>query len=264
MAEFKITHLFRYPVKSMQPVALDIAEVDAFGFLNDRRFMLVDAAGRFITQRKYPQLALYSASYDGESLIITGPNELVLRFSLGEFVVRDQVSVWSDDVLALHVKNKRTEVLSALLGVELSIAYMPESTFRRVDPDFCIPKRRVSFADGFPFLLCNQASLDDLNAKLALPVGMNRFRPNIVFEGDQAFQEDEWQRVAIGDLEFDLVKPCSRCVLTCTDESGIRHKEPLRTLASYRNNEYGVCFGQNMVHSGVGVLTVGDVLRVLA
>jgi MOSC domain-containing protein len=261
--EFIITHLFKYPVKSMQSLAFDAIEVDTFGFQHDRRFMLVDASGQFITQRKHPKLALYSASYDGASLTIAGPNDLVLHFGLHEFVACHDVSVWSDTVKALQVKDKRTEVLSKLLGVDLSLVYMPESTFRRVDPDFCVPERRVSFADGFPFLLCNQASLGDLNAKLDLPVGMNRFRPNIVFEGDAAFQEDQWRRIAIGALEFDLVKPCSRCILTCTDEEGRRHKEPLKTLASYRRNEYGVCFGQNMVHRGQGLLAVGDVLRVL-
>lgn len=263
MPEFVISGLNIYPVKSLKPVPVDYAEVDCFGFRSDRRFVLVDADGGFISQRKYPELSQVCCDFDGEILRIRSKAFTELRFLIDEFVSLSKVSVWSDTVDALVLQDNRTKVLSEFLGVSISLAYMPDTTFRQVDRQFFDVEQPVSFADGFPFLLANQASLNDLNSKLDLPVGMSRFRPNIVFEGDLAFQEDEWQRIKVGEVEFELVKPCSRCVMTCIDEQGIRQKEPLKTLASYRNNEFGVCFGQNMVQLNAGKITVGDKLSVI-
>jgi uncharacterized protein YcbX len=133
---------------------------------------------------------------------------------------------------------------------------------RQVDRDFFEKDQNVSFADAFPLLLTNSASLADLNSKLEQSVSMSRFRPNIVFEGGVAFEEDDWKQVSIGGVDFDLVKPCSRCGMTTIGEDGKLGKEPLKTLAGYRRNEYGVCFGQNLVHRSLGMLKVGDVLVV--
>ena len=263
MPEFVVSGLNIYPVKSLKPLPVNYAEVDHFGFRFDRRFVLVDREGTFISQRKYPILSQLRADFDGEALCISSTAFAELRFLIDEFVSPSKVSVWSDTVAALILQDARTQVLSEFLGVSISLAYMPDTAFRQVDRKFFDVEQPVSFADGFPFLLANQVSLNDLNSKLNVPVGMERFRPNIVFEGDLAFQEDEWQRIKVGEVGFQLVKPCSRCVMTCIDEQGIRQKEPLKTLASYRKNEFGVCFGQNMVQLNAGKIALGDKLRVV-
>lgn len=263
MSEYKISALNIHPVKSLGPVSLSEVEIDRFGLRFDRRFMLVDDAGRFITQRKYSALAKVSASFDGSTLNISGEGIPEISFSISEFSKEADVCVWSDEVGALTVQDRRTQVISDYLGVNVALAYMPDSTFRQVDREFFAESQQVSFADGFPILLTNQASLDDLNSRLEVPVGMNRFRPNIVLEGDIPFQEDSWKRIAIGEIEFALVKPCSRCIMTCIDEHGEIGKEPLKTLAKYRKNDFGVCFGQNMVQLNTGKISLDDKLRVI-
>ncbi len=125
---------------------------------------------------------------------------------------------------------------------------------------------RVAFADGFPLLLIGQASLDDLSHRVGRPLEMLRFRPNLVIEGSAAFAEDQWKRIRIGEVEFRLVKPCSRCILTTIDpQSGQRSddREPLTTLKTYRQQGGDVLFGQNLVNDGVGRLEVGMPVTVL-
>ena len=263
MLSYLVSDLYIHPVKSLKSVSLSEAEIDEFGFVHDRRFMLVDASGKFISQRKHSRLGFLSAEFDGRNLVIQGKGLDAITFALSEFEVALEVDVWADRVGALAIADERTEKLSEYIGLMLSLVYMPRSTFRQVEREFFSADQKLSFADAFPFLLTNTASLDDLNDKLEQPIGMGRFRPNIVFTGDQPFQEDDWQRIAIGDVEFDVVKPCSRCVMTCIDEQGRKHKEPLKTLATYRRNDFGVCFGQNIVQRSSGSVMVGDVLRVL-
>lgn len=265
MSDLIVSGLYVHPVKSFKVVSVDKAYVDLMGFQFDRRFMLVEESGKFITQRKYPVLANLSAQFDGDELIISG-GELFpasIRFKVSEFSKQKSVSVWDDEVSAFVLRDERTKVISDVINREVALAYMPKSSFRQVDRTFFSGDQSVSFADGFPFLLANEASLSDLNGRLANSVGMSRFRPNIVFKGDIPFQEDGWKRVLIGEVEFAVVKPCSRCVMTCVDDKGVKHKEPLATLSTYRKNEFGVCFGQNMVQLNIGTISVGDKITVL-
>jgi uncharacterized protein len=141
---------------------------------------------------------------------------------------------------------------------------MPDDSVRPVDPDYAGPGHRVGFADGFPFLLISEASLDELNGRLTQPVPMARFRPNLVVAGCEAFAEDGWRRIRIGGLAFDLVKPCSRCIIPTIDiATGQRDAEPLRTLMGYRKRDNRILFGQNLVHDGVGLLRRGMPVQVL-
>jgi len=259
-----ISALYCYPVKSLKAVGLENMAIDSFGPLWDRRFMLVDGDGQFITQRRYPVLSQVSAGFDGQVLSVSGIDMPPLDVDLEEFEGLTEVEVWRDRVTADVCRNKKINAMfSDLLGIEVRLVFMPESSFRQIDPEYCAERRRVGFADGFSFLLTNQASLNDLNSRLPAPIPMSRFRPNIVFEGDRPYQEDDWKRIRIGSVEFDVVKPCSRCVMTTIDQNGIAGKEPLKTLSSYRRNAYGVCFGQNLVHRREGRVSVSDVLEVL-
>jgi hypothetical protein len=140
---------------------------------------------------------------------------------------------------------------------------MPESTFRPVNSHYATDNEQVSFTDGFPFLLISEASLQDLNKRLDEPVPMNRFRPNLVVSGCEAFAEDSWRQIRIGSISFNVVKPCERCVITTVDQAlGIRGKEPLQTLSQYRRQNGKILFGQNLIHTSLGALQVGDSVEI--
>jgi uncharacterized protein YcbX len=176
---------------------------------------------------------------------------------------RRRVTIWGDEVDAVMAPARVGEWLSDFLGARYHLARIPDSSVRAVDGEYGVPGDRVGFADAFPFLIISQASLDDLNDRLAAqgtrPLPMNRFRPNLVIDECPAFAEDGWSHVRIGDIGFRVVKPCARCVITTTDQdTGVTSREPLRTLATYRRVGTKVMFGQNACHDAVGELRVGD------
>ena len=263
----QVTGLFCYPVKSLGGMTLDRADFDDFGICWDRRFMLVDVQGHYVTQRKQPVLSLFSASVSGTSdslsLSITAPQGQVLEFALDEFTREVSVKVWSDQVAAYACDPAKIAALSDATGMALDLVFMPDSTFRQVNRDWFDVEQRVSFADGFPVLLTTEASLADLNSRLQTPVPMQRFRPNIVIDCAAPYDEDKWKHLRMGGIPFDLVKPCSRCVMTTIDETGTKGVEPLKTLTTYRKNDVGVCFGQNLVHRAHGRLHLGDRVEVM-
>mgnify|MGYP000423823884 FL=1 len=265
--DYEITELIYYPVKSLRGISVSDMEFDDFGPRWDRRFMLVNNDGRFITQRRYPKLSFLQAAIGTNDLSISGAVLGEVKFDLQSFVDSLQVVVWNDCVDAMVSVDKiSSERLSAYIGEAVRMVYMPDESFRQLDRDFFNADKRVGFADAFPILLTNERSLDELNGRLAAPdvVTMNRFRPNIVFSGDQAYEEDGWTELQVGSLTCVRVKPCSRCSMTTINERGETGKEPLKTLAKYRRNEFGVCFGQNLVHLSAGSVRVGDRLKVLS
>ena len=141
---------------------------------------------------------------------------------------------------------------------------MPDESFRRVSPKYSSNNEIVSFADAYPFLIIGQQSLNDLNSRLEEKVPMNRFRPNFVFDGGEPFDEDKWKKFKIGDIIFEAVKPCSRCVTTTINqETGEMKQEPLKTLSQYRTKDNNVYFGQNLIHNKAGKVAVGDSIEIL-
>jgi uncharacterized protein YcbX len=259
-----LTALNVYPIKSAGGIAVQSWPVDGFGLRYDRRWVVVDQAGEALTQREHPRLALVRTAVDDARLRVSAPGRPPLDLPLQpEGSVITTANVWGD-VCASHWMGERAaRWFTEHLGISCSLVYMPESTRRPADPAFAPPGVRVSFADGFPFLLLSEASLADLNARLPEPVPMNRFRPNLVIGGGAAFVEDGLATFRIGSLELQAVKPCDRCVLTTTDQAtGARGPEPLRTLARFRKVGDRVLFGQNVVHRTTGRLTVGEALAV--
>ncbi|WP_336368193.1 MOSC domain-containing protein [Marinobacter sp. C2H3] len=256
--------LYLYPVKSLAGLPADQMTLDEFGPAGDRRWMIVDASNRFVTQRERPELALVTAGLEDGRVTITVPDAGVhLLEPIGNAVT---VEVWRDTVMAIPGPASANQALSDYLKHPVRLVYMPDSSFRQIDPSRVPERRRVGFADGFPFLVTNQASLEDLNQRLEQIVSMRRFRPNIVVAGAEPWEEDHWRALAIGDHELSLVKPCSRCVMTTVDPyTGIKHAgaQPLRTLAGYRKTEDGVIFGMNAVHDRPGTLRIGDAVRVI-
>lgn len=260
----EISSLFIYPVKSLRGIALDEAKIEDRGFRFDRRWMLVDNHGVFMTQREYPRMSLLSVEIEAETLCVRGPGMPQLAVPLYPISGAAQsVVVWNDTVRALVVDGAGPW-FSEFLGAQCSLVYMPDDADRPVDPTRAPQGSIVGFADAFPFLLISEASLEDLNAGLEMSLPMTRFRPNIVVRGCGAFAEDGWRKIQAGEVSFSVVKPCARCTITTVDhETGLKGVEPLRTLSSYRQRDGHVWFGQNLVHGGKGVLRLGEVVRIV-
>jgi len=260
--------LFVYPVKSCRGIALDRADVEARGLRHDRRWMIVDGTGMFVTQRAEPRLTHVEVAIDERqaTLVLSSPDQRPLHLPLEPREGASlKVRVWRDEVDALHAGDEAARWMSAFLGAPASIVFMPDAVERPVRPDFAEPGDHVSFADAFPLLVTTTDSLDDLNARLDQPLPMNRFRPNIVVGGCTPWEEDEWRRARVGAVPVRLPKGCDRCVVTATDQlTGERGVEPLRAMASFRRRTDGkVYFGVNAVPDAPGTIAVGDRVTVL-
>jgi MOSC domain-containing protein len=252
-----------YPIKSAAGLAPAAWEIDGFGLRYDRRWMVVDAAGLMISQRTHPRLALVRPAIgDGTLRIETaGMPALELPLAPGGAVTTPAI-IWDDTCAAVWIGERAARWFSDVLETDCSLVYMPETTVRPADTTYAPAGHRVSFADGFAFLLISEESLADLNGRMPAPLPMNRFRPNLVIAGGAPFGEDALGAFRIAALPFRVVKPCDRCVLTTTDQATAeRGLEPLRTLATYRRRDGKVYFGQNVVHEGIGRVAVGDPLH---
>jgi hypothetical protein len=264
MTEVRLSGIYIYPIKSTGGIPLKTAQVEQRGFQYDRRWMLVDETGKFLTQRQFPRMALITVELVGGQLIVNAPNRESITIPL-HWESRDRISVqvWRDVCDAVPLGEEVNRWFSDFLELSCQLVYMDESTFRPVNPSYATNNEQVSFADGFPFLLISEASLQDLNQRLDEPVPMNRFRPNLVVSGCEAFAEDDWREIHIGSISFRVVKPCSRCSITTVEQTtGIRGKEPLLTLAQYRRRSGEIFFGQNLISGELGTLQIGDVVKI--
>lgn len=260
----RVSALNAYPIKSCRGVALDAAEVGLTGFVQDRQWLLVDEAGRFMTQRDWPMLARIEVAIDSRGLevVADGMPRLAVH-DPGARAEQLEVVIWRDECVAVTAGAVAAAWFTDFLGTPCRLVKMPPSTIRQVNQKYAEPGDRVGFADGYPFLMISQGSLDELNRRLETPIPMNRFRPNIVVEGCEPHAEDGWSRMTAGNVRFRVVKPCSRCVVTTTDQAtGERGPEPLRTLATYRRVGSKVLFGQNLIHDDTGIIRVGDTCTV--
>ncbi len=264
--QVRVDGLFVYPVKSCGGVRLDAARVMTTGFEWDRRWMVVGADGRFLSQREHPRLALVRAKLTDDRLVLSAPHLVDFPVPLeGTPDVPVRVTVWRDECDAIDEGVAAAQWFTDHLGVDARLVRLADDDARPLGTSAAQPGDRVSFADAYPFLLLSQASLQRLNNRLNLPVPMDRFRPNIVIDGCEPHAEDSWGAVRIGEVDFAVAKPCSRCVVTTTDQqTGERGREPLQTLATYRLQEGQVLFGQNLVHRGTGTVRTGDRVVILA
>ena len=253
-----------YPVKGARGIALQRSDVLAGGLRNDRRFMLVDAQGKFLTQREHPRLALVTTAIEGDVLVL-GAEASAVRVPLRpERGAHRHVKIFHDAVDAIEVGAEASSLVSSFLDAHCTLVFMQDHVVRPVDPRYALPSDRVGFADGFPVLLASRASLAELNGRLERPVPMNRFRPNLVVEGGAAFDEDRHARAVVGALTFRMPKRCARCTVTTVDQATAEvGVEPLRTLAGYRREGNNVYFAQNLVPDGEGEIAVGDVVSYL-
>jgi hypothetical protein len=261
----KLTDITIYPVKSFAGISLSSIKVDRFGPQGDRRWMVVNAAGSFVTQREVPQMAQVAVAPGQERIRLECDGSTITVPVPGVGVPGRQVRVWDDLVISLDAGDNAAAWLSGHLAMKCRLVFMPEDTVRRVDGAYASEGETVGFADGFPLLLISQASLDDLNCRLPAPVPMNRFRPNLVISGCEPFAEDDWRRIRIGEMEFDVAKACSRCVIpSIIQETAQRDPHINRTLASFRRINGQIYFGQNLLYQETGQLRTGDSVEVLA
>lgn len=253
-----VTELNAYPLKSGGGTALRSTELTARGLPFDREFMLITPKGRFLSQRELAQMALLRPSYDGEVLTVGAPGTSPLVHKpMDDGEVLD-VTVHRKECQGIDQGDEAASWFSDLFGTGCRLVRF---TGHR-------PTSRgggeLMFADGYPLLVISAESLADLNTRLDEPLPMNRFRPSVVIEGLGPYGEDGVRLLRVGGAVIEMVKPCARCVITTTDqETAERGREPLRTLAGYRNRDGGIQFGYNAVPRVLGPLTVGDPIEVL-
>jgi uncharacterized protein YcbX len=273
----RVVELNIYPIKSCGRIARESAVVETRGLEGDRRYMLVDAEGGFLTQRRHPRMALIRIADEGtQGFKVEAPGHEPLRLPWrwpdGPAL---PVTIWRGRVEATAVAPEVGEWFSDFLGLECRLVFLAEHQHRAVPNEAAQFDDEVGFADAAPLLVISDASLEELNARLSAPVSMRRFRPNLVVTAERPFAEDEWKRMRIGGdgsgggsdlVELEIAWASARCVLTTIDpDSGVPDPagEPLRTLRSFRRGPNGVLFGQNVIPRRLGTIRVGDEVEVL-
>jgi len=271
MRELILSEIWIYPVKSLGGIRVHSAKILPKGLQYDRRWMLVDNQGTFMTQRIFPKMALFKLSLNGELITITFVDDwrnpqhssVILNSSIppvGEVI---HATIWNDRVETIEVDPRISKWFSTYLGLPCRLVSFPEKNPRAVDPQYKVKDEHVSLADAYPFLMIGQSSLDDLNYRLAHKIPMNRFRPNFVFTGGSPYEEDNWREFSIGNNRFVAVKPCARCNLTTINQdTAEKSAEPLLTLSTYRKKDHKTLFGQNLVALDHNVVTVGDRIHI--
>jgi len=261
-----LEQLYTYPIKSTHRITHIQALVKPWGLEGDRRWMLVNMDGKFITQREFPCLSLIQAIPNGHGqlfLTAAGYSPVVVH-SPDQSAPVLRVKVWGDIVPARLASEIVNSWVSTFLGHPTHLVYMHDSQSRYADRKYTKLGTTVSFSDGYPLLCTTKCSLQELNQKMSEPLPMGRFRPNIVVTGDRPFGEDKWKRIQIGEVTFTVVKPCNRCVITTIDQNtGWQGKEPLRTLSKFRKRDGNVYFGENLVPDNSGLIHRGDSVKIL-
>ncbi len=260
----QLSHLYIYPIKSLGSISLKQSKIDRFGLQYDRRWMLVDEDGQFITQRRHAELCFFNVQpYDGGFRITHQKHtQFAVDLPLHQTMeIAQEVTIWNDRFLAPLVDPLIDAMFSEVIGHSVKLVKMPDEGNRQVDPRYAPNGMVTAFSDGFPLLMIGQSALDFLNSKLQWPVEMLRFRPNLVFTGGEPHFEDTLNVFRFGHASFNAVKSCSRCVVTTIDPlSALRSPEPLRTLSKYRLQDGKVIFGMNVLPLSESVIQVGDAL----
>jgi len=261
-----ISQLFIYPIKSLGGIAVTQAKLTDRGFEHDRRWMLVDANNRFLTQREFAQMALLKVSLTADGLLVKHAHRSGEQITIPLVPQMDQTDdfiIWDDNITGQYVSVAADAWFSKMLDFNCRLVYMPDNSRREVSAKYAADKL-TSLSDGYPFMMIGQSSLDDLNNRLAEKLPVNRFRPNMVFTGGEPFDEDTMGHIKINSINFYGVKLCARCPIPTIDQDTIaKSKEPTKTLLTYRRRNNDVYFGQNFVHQGEGVISIGDSIEVL-
>ncbi|KJV07334.1 MOSC domain-containing protein [Methylocucumis oryzae] len=266
MSTVYLSQMTLYPIKSLAGVNVSQWPVIATGFKYDRKWMLIDAQGRFMSQRNSPRMALIHVELSEHALQISAPMQGTLTLPLTQHSERRvDCTIWQDQCRACLVSDEADRWFSEFLQQPCRLVYQANDDIRHVDQNYAQLSDQTAFSDGFPFLLISESSLALLNAQMGLNLPMARFRPNLVVSGCEAYAEDGWRAIRINNLDFRLPKPCSRCAIpSLNPETGEYGKEPLATLSRTRKWQNKVYFGQNVLHNQQGILSVGDEIIILS
>ncbi len=265
-----VSQIWIYPVKGLSGIALKSCRTTSRGLMHDRRFMVIDTEGQFLTQRDHPVMATVWTEILEDTLELSHADHDPVLVPLNPTPKPTRaVQVWSSTVQAHAVSEETDAWLSEVIGLPVQLVYMPDSSARLCSDTYAKNGEIVSFADGYPVLITVEESLAELNARIKTrdpkhhPLPMNRFRANIVLKGLPAWSEDNFTNLALGGAKFAAVKPCGRCQVTTTDQATglVEGPEPLLTLSSYRQTELGIIFGMNLVVAADGVVSCGDKLE---
>ncbi len=259
----QLSEIYIYPIKSLSGTSLQSAQVLEKGLEHDRRWVLIDEDHVVITQRKHHHMALLKVEILDGKLIVNSPledlEELFIPmtpFSGPEVAVH----IWGDVTAGIAAPVAINDWFSKALSIPCTLVHMSDTIKRPIKKEWSVNDEHVSYADGYPYLMIGQSSLDDLNSRMEETMEIQRFRPNFVFTGGSPYQEDRWEgTLKMGTVLFKGLKPCVRCVLTTIDpKTAEKGKEPLKTLATYRKNDRGIIFGQHLIALEEGAIHVGD------
>ncbi|MCA0938224.1 hybrid-cluster NAD(P)-dependent oxidoreductase [Vibrio alginolyticus] len=264
MSQPNLSQINVFPVKSVGGVSLSSAWVEKQGLSFDRRFMIARADGSMVTARKYPQMVTVKSALLSDGVVFSALGMEPLKIRYQDFKMQEtSATVWDDTFTAYTTTDEADDWFTSVLGLRVELLFCGEQSNRMRDKF----GHNVSFADGYPVLVISQASLDELNKRSSEQHSMDQFRTNLVVADTKPFEEDSWKRIRIGEVEFESLKPCERCILTTvnTQRGTFREsKEPLKTLQQFRANERGgVFFGQNLVALNEGIIRQGDKVEVL-
>ena len=262
-----ISSLIYYPIKACRGFEVQSANVERMGLQHDRRMMVTTPDGQFLTQRELPRLALVTPTLENGSLELSAPGYDSLRLGIQTSGTPVSVDIWkSKGVQAIDQGEDAAQWFSDWLGTDVRLVHVADGYKRVVNETYAVnADDHTGFADGYPILIASEEGLADLNTRLASPVPMNRFRPNLVVRGCGPFEEDSWNRIQVGDVVLAVVKPCARCEVTTIDKDTLeRSKEPLKTLGKYRKHKLGAIFGQNVIPLNEGQLQVGMNVEILS
>lgn len=265
MMEYCITELTIYPVKSLGGIAVPKVQLTQTGFEYDRRWMLVDAQNRFVSQREWPKLCLFQVSFLPTGFqIMYQSQSIIIPFFLQQGLPI-QVRIWDDPVMAFLAAPAINEWFSYQLEMPVRLVYLPDTSQRNVVIKDQVYSSQVSFADAYPILGIGEEALNFLNQQLEHQIPMNRFRPNLVFSGGNPHDEDQWKELLINGVSVQAIKPCARCVVTTINQqTGVNAHEPLAKLATYRKKENKILFGQNMIAASTGYIEIGHTIEIIS
>jgi uncharacterized protein YcbX len=262
-----ISSLIYYPIKACRGFEVESASVDRMGLQHDRQMMVTTPEGEFLTQREYPRLALVTPKRNLDALELSAPGYDSLHLGIQTSGTPVSVNIWkSKGVQAIDQGEEAAQWFSDWLSTPVRLVHLADGYKRLVNEKWAIHEDdHTGFADGYPILITSEAGLADLNSRLEFPVPMNRFRPNIVVNGCDAFAEDGWNRIRVGDVELAVAKPCARCEVTTIDKETLEmSKEPLKTLGKYRKQKLGAIFGQNVIPLTAGTIRLGMTVEILS
>ncbi len=267
----KVSAIHIYPIKSLGGISLNKANLTPQGLEHDRRFMLTDKNGLFMTQRSTATMALLKTKIEGDQLVVwnslSPKHKITFPLKPRHFSKQQTVEIWDDTCTANVLHKGINKWFSKQLKQDCQLVYMPENSHRPVDKRYGKKGEIVSFADGYPILLLGDASMDDLNTRLKKPVSADRFRANILFNGGTPFEEDKWGNFSINTQQFRAAKLCTRCqVPNINQQTGKMEKEPNKTLATFRKKNKNIKMGQNLCwekdkSKGKATIAVGDKIR---